>query len=236
MRNFFPIFLVWFMLFLSMVVTKEARCDQEHESEYEISLIITFAEQAPPLEIQEETSIALTGIESVDQLNRKFKVRAIEKMSDEPEERNGLPMSSRIYRFIFPSDADVSAIGEAYGADSNIKSVEQRRYIIMNARKDYFPDQFFVRFSPDAPELRIESRAGVVVTGIPSVDGLNRKFKVSSIERMFPEQVSGLLGRLYKFRVPLNSDIISIVREYEFNAVIEQATPIYFTGGSGYLE
>jgi hypothetical protein len=207
--------------------------------------IIKFKEQTPIGAAETKDGVALTGIASIDQLNKKFKARAVERIyADSPKFKEGTEQDifglTRTYRFVFPPDANLDAILAGYRADANVESADPKYLVPVESGVEFFPAQFLVQFKINAPKPLIEVKEGIAVTGIPSVDALNKKFQVTSIEKMIPENsqadneaetidLFGLL-RFYKFKVPEGADIATLVKEYQLDPMIETASPSYKAG------
>lgn len=97
---------------------------------------------------------------------------------------------------------------------------------------DFVKEEFIIKFSPDTVITIQRTSNQLCLTGVSSVDILNEKHKVSSIERMFSShqdinENNPFLYNIFKFIVPVNSDIQSIVQEYEDNTHVLYAEPNY---------
>lgn len=94
------------------------------------------------------------------------------------------------------------------------------------------PGELLIGLEPGSIPLVDESSMPAGLTGIPSVDALNRKYNVYKVERLFPDLVAedtvaknhGLAGVL-KLIVPQQTDISTMAREYQGDAHVEYAEP-----------
>jgi subtilisin family serine protease len=77
---------------------------------------------------------------------------------------------------------------------------------------DYLPGQLIVKFkrSPNS---------------CVTVNTLNNKYQVSSMEKLFVNSDKTILDNIYILKVPENSDILSIVNDYSMNPNVEYAEP-----------
>ena len=211
-------------------------------------LIVKFTATAPAPRMEKKDGIAVTGISSVDALNKRFGVRAVQRVYGESSEnQEGLESDifglERVYRFEVPREADIVATAAEYRRDPNIESAQPKRFPVPEPGLRMMPGQFMVQLKKDVPAPRIEVSDGIATTGITSLDELNRKFGVRSVERVFTEKESQSAGekrkkaldlfgvlRLYRFNVSENADILSIIREYQSDPSVETAIPSYSAG------
>ncbi len=100
----------------------------------------------------------------------------------------------------------------------------------------YQPGVVVVKFSESATtslNFRITTQKdGLVSTGIPSIDALNKKFGATSIskEKLYQPRNASLvrqlgIDRIYLLKVPDNADVVSIAEQYSRDANIEFANP-----------
>ncbi|KPL03278.1 MAG: hypothetical protein AMJ73_07490 [candidate division Zixibacteria bacterium SM1_73] len=97
-----------------------------------------------------------------------------------------------------------------------------------------------VKFDQDV-KVEIEKEEGYVVTGLPSIDALNRKHGVREFTRVFwpePKSEKGKnayrnlgLGRIYRFVTIPEADVQAMVAEYEADPNVEYAEPDYVGHG-----
>jgi subtilisin family serine protease len=72
-----------------------------------------------------------------------------------------------------------------------------------------------------------ESSEGFMLTGIESVDKLNIKFGVRSVEKLLEHDMVSSLSNIYLLKLPINSDIISLAEKFEEDPYIKYAEPNY---------
>ncbi len=100
----------------------------------------------------------------------------------------------------------------------------------------YQPGTVVVKFTEAATSslnFRITTQKdGLVSTGIPSIDALNKKFGATSIskEKLYQPRNASLvrqlgIDRIYLLKVPENADVVSIAEQYARDANIEFANP-----------
>lgn len=108
----------------------------------------------------------------------------------------------------------------------------------------FAPRQFIVKFSEAVGEVPISIIEGKIKVGIESIDFLNDKFGAVSIERLFPQvnqspeavalyQALGL-GRIYKFTVSTDIDVVAAVEEYQKVHAVEHAEPDYLASSCAF--
>jgi subtilisin family serine protease len=103
---------------------------------------------------------------------------------------------------------------------------------------DFAPAEFIVKFR-EGVTIDFTKYNGIMATGIPSIDNLNRGFKVLNIEQTFLNQKprdhelfeSIGLDRIYTFIVNENVDILNAVEAFENNPYVEYAEPNYLGQG-----
>jgi subtilisin family serine protease len=100
--------------------------------------------------------------------------------------------------------------------DFNTKNVDNINFV---------PGEFIVKFKAESVVDVSESPDGWYTTGILSVDVLNEKHHVSSIEKLFECHEDQILFNIFKFNVPNYSNINSIVQEYSMNPNVIYAIP-----------
>jgi hypothetical protein len=208
-------------------------------------LLVKFKENAPAPVTEVVGGIAVTSIPSIDTLNKKFKVRSIERICVESYRiKKGIEKDIfgliRTYNFMLPKETDVLAMVEQYKLDPNVESAWPNYLPTIEPNLKFFPDQFLVKFKLNAPTPSIKILEGIAATGIPSIDALNKKFGVRSIKKVFGGETKatavekkedtidmfGLL-RLYKFTLAKEADILPIVRQYHMDSHVESAQPVY---------
>ncbi len=103
---------------------------------------------------------------------------------------------------------------------NNNKSVsEDSKILAQKTTSEYIPGGFIIKFKKDS------------VLSNPSIQALNDKFQVSSIEKVFRRAEGTSLENIYLLQVPKDSDILSIVSDYALNPNVIYAEPNYI----GYL-
>jgi len=90
---------------------------------------------------------------------------------------------------------------------------------------EYAPGEFIIKFREKSVVDIYESVNGFYKIGIPSIDVLNEEHHVTFIERLFNYHESRFLFNIYKFSVPMDSDILSIVKEYSQDMNVVYASP-----------
>ena len=105
---------------------------------------------------------------------------------------------------------------------------------------DFVPGELIVKFK-EGTTLSFSPVDNIMNTGIPSIDNLNREFKVRSIEETIlsvikkpknPELFESIgLDRIYTFYVDEDVDILDAVEAYEKDPCVEYAEPSGFGHG-----
>jgi len=109
-------------------------------------------------------------------------------------------------------------------SETSDKDLEELLYT--NPSKNLFvPGEIIVKFKEktEITQLSVNNQMSI---GINSVDKLNVKYGVLSAERISKESNS-LLSNVYKFTVPKDSDIRSIINEYSNDPNVEYVEPNY---------
>jgi subtilisin family serine protease len=81
--------------------------------------------------------------------------------------------------------------------------------------QEFAPGEFIVKFSEDE-----------VISDL-SVDTLNERYLVGAIEKVFRNAENTILENIYKFTVPEDADILSIIKKYTALPNVEYAEPNY---------
>jgi subtilisin family serine protease len=87
---------------------------------------------------------------------------------------------------------------------------------------DDFQDYDFV-----PGELIVKFKEGIDFSN-PLIEELNKKYQVSSIEKVFKNHKETILDNIYSLKFPIESDIFSIVADYSSKTFVKYAMPNYF--------
>jgi subtilisin family serine protease len=87
--------------------------------------------------------------------------------------------------------------------------------------------EFIVKFNAEADIEIYKSSNNFLYTGIDTIDLLNIKNNVKSAEKIFKSNENPYLDNIFKFAVPENSDILSIIHQYSQDPNVEYAEPNY---------
>ena len=103
----------------------------------------------------------------------------------------------------------------------------------LNKKIDFVSGEFFVKFTSDTNLDISKSKEGLIKTGISSIDNLNEKYLVTSVEKMFKSSKENThenpyIYNIYKFIVPKSSDILSIVKDYSSDLSVIYSEPNYY--------
>jgi parallel beta-helix repeat protein len=88
--------------------------------------------------------------------------------------------------------------------------------------------EFIIKFIGDVDIYLSNSQDGILNTGIESVDALNKKYHVTSGEKIFKGSHIFSLSNIYKFVIPYDVDISNIAREYMSDPFVVYAEPNYY--------
>ncbi|MCK4501259.1 hypothetical protein KAU11_12235 [Candidatus Babeliales bacterium] len=110
-------------------------------------------------------------------------------------------------------------------------------------KEGFAPDEVIIKFKPDKITAKPIIKQNLVVTGIKSIDNLNKKHKAILIKKVFkkakkpkiPYLITKTgkkrfipdLSSIYKITLPKDADILSIIEEYKKDPNIEYAEPNY---------
>ena len=96
----------------------------------------------------------------------------------------------------------------------------------------YAQNEFFVKFKVES-NLKISKSRNIMITGIKSIDDLNKEFNIIDIKETFlsrikkpknPELFSSIgLDRIYTFRVDQGVNVLDAVEAYDKNKFVEYA-------------
>jgi len=101
-----------------------------------------------------------------------------------------------------------------------------------NEYTDYVPGEFIVKFKSEVAVKISKSNNNIVSTGIPSIDALNEKYLVSSVERVF-ETYKNMgadeqgLHNILKCQVPVTTNIHTLISQYSMNPQVIYVEPNY---------
>ena len=123
-----------------------------------------------------------------------------------------------IILFVFASIAP--SIGGIM-SDTNVKSSIEKEQV------KFVSGEFIIKFREDANINILKTSNGWISTGIQSVDILNEKHEVKSIQKLFNLCEKPYLFNIYKFYIPKNSKISSIVNDYSKDPNVIYAEPNY---------
>jgi subtilisin family serine protease len=108
---------------------------------------------------------------------------------------------------------------------SKVKAKLEKSYV-------YAEDEFFVKFKVET-NLEISKRSNTMITGIQSIDDLNKEFKVIDIKETFlsriknpknPELFTSIgLDRIYTFKVEQGVNILDAVEAFDKDLSVEYA-------------
>jgi len=110
----------------------------------------------------------------------------------------------------------------------------------MKENLDFSPGEFFVKFR-EGTMLSFSLVDNIMITGIPSIDTLNRNYKVRDIEETIlgvnkkpknPELFESIgLNRIFTFKCDEGLDVMSAVESFREDPNVEFAEPNYFGHG-----
>ncbi len=94
----------------------------------------------------------------------------------------------------------------------------------------YTPGELIVKLKKsvlDEKAIRISEQDTTVVTGISSIDELNRLYKVSSLEPVFKNSDDPELSQYYLLKFPETTPVLDIGTRYMLDSSVEEAMPNY---------
>jgi subtilisin family serine protease len=94
---------------------------------------------------------------------------------------------------------------------------------------EFVPGEFIIKFKEESILDISKSINGFYTTGISSVDALNEKYHINSIETLFEFNKGHILFNIFKFSLSKDSDIISIVQDYSLDPNVIYAEPNYIS-------
>jgi subtilisin family serine protease len=92
---------------------------------------------------------------------------------------------------------------------------------------EYVTGEFIVKFKLDKDIVITKSANGISLTGISSIDKLNKDYGVKSIERLFISKENSALFNIFRFRVDSNLDLLECVKKYSKDNNVLYAEPNY---------
>ncbi|MDI6735078.1 MAG: S8 family serine peptidase [bacterium] len=97
----------------------------------------------------------------------------------------------------------------------------------MVEKAEFVPGEFLLSFKDGVDERENMSiQEGIVVTEVPSVDKLNKQFRVKSMEPIFPQVYKSYgFPSIYKVKLPEDTDILTAIKNYQRDPNIEHAEP-----------
>ena len=101
------------------------------------------------------------------------------------------------------------------------------KYVSFGEQSLFVPGELLVNFHSTFEIKTYSMSQGCVTTGFPSIDALNKKFQVESIEKMTDSDIFPSLANCYLFRMNDKTDILSAAAQYKKNPQIAYAEPNY---------
>ncbi len=105
-------------------------------------------------------------------------------------------------------------------------------FVLWAQGSDYVPGEMLVQFQNNLRgSILINQQNGIALTGISTIDNLNRKWRVSRIKKVIvdpnPDEIAQRMGldMLYHFTFPQEIDIEQIMTAYEACSYIKYACP-----------
>lgn len=92
---------------------------------------------------------------------------------------------------------------------------------------DFVSGEMIIKFKESVDVTLSVSPDGILNTGLPSIDLLNKKNVVFSAEQVFENNPVSLLSNIFKFTLPEDADILSVVEEYCKDSCVVYAEPNY---------
>ncbi len=114
----------------------------------------------------------------------------------------------------------IPGLGRNIGNNKLINLVEKKNF-------QFASEEFIVKFNVERDIDISKSSNNYILTGIPTIDVLNEKHTVKAIERLFNSCEKPYLYNIFKFIVPDNSDILSIIKQYSLDPNVIYAEPNY---------
>lgn len=92
---------------------------------------------------------------------------------------------------------------------------------------NYEPGELIIAIQPDTPLTLTTSPTGTPKTGIPSLDTLNTRYHLNTIEKILDEPATPLLDNTYLLTYPSDTDILALADTYSANTHVAIAEPNY---------
>ncbi|MCK4365535.1 MAG: S8 family serine peptidase [Thermoplasmatales archaeon] len=96
-----------------------------------------------------------------------------------------------------------------------------------NFDSNFIPRVLIVKFKEENTLSFLEKEKEIIITGIESVDRLNKKYAVTFSEKIFNSIPDCSLSNVYKFTLTENADILAAAEEYAKDPNIKYAEPNY---------
>ncbi len=106
-----------------------------------------------------------------------------------------------------------------------VKYIKSNQPDLVGSTTAFVPGELLIKTVPDMRVKTLKSAKEIDFNNA-SLDSLMEKYGVHSIEKVF-KGASEELSRWYRIEFPDNADVVSILKEFQKNAQIEQATPNY---------
>ena len=105
-------------------------------------------------------------------------------------------------------------------------------FVLLAQASDYVPGEMLVQFQNELRgSINISEQDGICLTGIQSIDNLNRQWRVSKIKKVIldpnPDEIAQRMGldMLYHFTFPKVTNVEKIMAVYEANPNVKYACP-----------
>ena len=125
-------------------------------------------------------------------------------------------------------EQDIEELEEAEATHNSVFVDIESRNIVDDPSliPSYVAGELIVKLR-DEVEVSLSSDNGILETNIESLDELNNEFGVFSAEKIFKNDQTPSLSKVYKFSLSDNADILSVAQEYTNDSSVEFAEPNY---------
>ena len=106
----------------------------------------------------------------------------------------------------------------------------EKNYIIKfneNKNVEFVSGEFIIKFKENINIDILKISTCGVTTGVETIDILNEKYRVKTVERLFSSCEKPYLHNIFKFVAPDNIDLLSVVEQYSKDSNVIYAEPNY---------
>jgi subtilisin family serine protease/nitrous oxidase accessory protein NosD len=127
------------------------------------------------------------------------------------------------------SEEEVIVSNQTYYQSQNVKNINTIRKTNLEKyiKPEFKSGEIIIKFKDELNICEGVSPLSYVSTGLESIDELNNIYQIYSQEKFLEDENIPTLRNIYKYKMSNDTDILSVVSEYEKDPMVEFAEPNY---------